>query len=269
MRASYLLIFLSLSVWAQTKPVIKVLPSAENTEDYGHQIKGCLENSECDQVMGLQLERWNDLISKIKDSKINNTKKTQYLELFRAKYGVPVEFYTTHKSQQGFKPLYFNSPCKEHNPKQKDQQVLIGMSFVKGIHQDKAIIWRDQAQMEIPTEELFTAQPIKVFYPEGTKTYYLPLNDQPLYVKNNELVVLKEAEDFFYALNINDKGDWKIDQLDLTQLGQWELKKQEVECPKIKTEPAPKAFGIEFCKSIWNEETKRPVVVKFYQGCVK
>lgn len=269
MALSYLLIFLSLSAWGQSTPTIQVLPEPQNPENFEHQYKGCLENSECDQVMGLQLQRWQDLISKVKEDKIPDNKKAQYLELFRVKYGIPVEFYTNLKSQQGFKPLYFNSPCKDHNPKQKDQKVLIGMSFVKGLSKDKATVWRDQTQIEVPTEELFIPQPVTVYYPEGAKTYYLPLNDQPLFLKNNELFILKEDDGFFYTLKINAKGEWKIENLDLAKIGQWDLYKQEVTCPKEKSEPAPKIFGVEFCKTIWNDEAKKTVVVKFHQGCVK
>ena len=267
MRVSYLLFFLSLSAFAQTKPNIQVIPDPKSIEDFDHQYKGCLENSECDQVMGLQLTRWKDLIKKMKNDDMPATKKAQYIELFRGKYGIPVEFYTAQKSQQGFKPLLFSSSCRDHNPKDKEQSILKGIAFVKSINEEKATVWRDQTQIEVPVGNLFSPQPVTIYYPDGEKTYYLPLDDQPLFIKNKEVIVLKEDDDFFFGLKISSTGDWKVVDLDMTRLSEFQEKKQNVECPK-KAKPAPKAFGVEFCKNIWDEDLKKTVVVKLHEGCV-
>ena len=266
MHISYLLIFLSLSAIAQSKPQIQVIPNPQSIEDFDHQYKGCLENSECDQIMGVQLTRWKDLISKVKDEKIDSAKKSQFIELFREKYGIPVEFYTYQKSQQGFKPLLFNSPCKEHNPKDVNQKVLKGIAFVKALNKDTATVWRDQTQIEVPTE-LLVAQPVTVYYPEGPKTYYLPLGDQPLFIKGKSMYVLKEEDSFFYALKIQETGEWKIENLDMTRLSEWEEKRQNVTCPKDKIS-VPKIFGTEFCKTAWDEDLKKEVTIKMREGCV-
>ncbi len=93
--------------------------------------------------MGHMLSRWKELGTKLKE--ITDTNKVaQAIELFRAKYGIPVEFYTNQKSQQGFKPVLYSSPCKAHNPKDQKEKVLKGIAFVKGISNEKAHIWRDQ-----------------------------------------------------------------------------------------------------------------------------
>lgn len=267
MRVSYLLFFLTLSAFGQIKPKIEVIPNPKSLEDFDHQYKGCLENSECDQVMGLQLTRWKDLITKVREDKITPAKKAQFLELFRAKYGIPVEFYTYQKSQQGFKPLLFNSSCKDHNPKDDSKKVLRGMAFLKSLAMDKAIVWRDQTQIEVPTD-LVIAQPVTVYYPDGAKTYSLPLNDQPLFIKNKSLYVLKEEDSFFFALKVEANGDWKIEDLDMTRLSDWEDKKQTVTCPKDKTNSTPKIFGVEFCKTVWDEDLRKEVTVKMHQGCI-
>ena len=99
MRLTYLLIFITLSGFAQNKPRIHVIPNPQSLEDFDHEFKGCPENSECDQVMGHMLSRWKLLISKLKEIPDTN-KNAQALELFRAKYGIPAEFYTNQKSQQ-------------------------------------------------------------------------------------------------------------------------------------------------------------------------
>jgi hypothetical protein len=268
MRVTYLLFFATLSAFSQTTPQIQVIPAPKSIEDYEHQFKGCLENSECDQVMGLQLTRWKDLVSKVKDDKIEAGKKAQFLELFRAKYGIPVEFYTTQKSQQGFKPLYFNSPCKEHNPKGPELKTLKGTAFLKSLSKEKAVIWRDQAQIEVPVGELLTPQPVMV-YGDGKHTLYeLPLNDQPLFIKGGDLFILKEEDNFFFVLKVSPNGDWKVESLDHTKLSEYEDKRENVTCPKDTTKLAPKVFGVEFCKSVWNDDLKKNVVVKMHEGCV-
>ena len=83
MRISYIVFFISLSVLRQTVPQMEVLPNPKSLEDFDHQFKGCLENSECDQVMGLQLNRWKELVKKVQDEGVTASKKSQFLELFR------------------------------------------------------------------------------------------------------------------------------------------------------------------------------------------
>ncbi|HXH74236.1 MAG TPA: hypothetical protein VNJ08_04680 [Bacteriovoracaceae bacterium] len=270
MLSAYLLLFLSFSLFAQpAAPKIEVMPPPKSVVDFEHEFKGCPENSECDQVMGLQMQRWKDLITKLEeDEAITPPKKAQFLELFRAKYGLPIEFYTIKKSQQGFKPMYYNSQCKEHNPKGNEElRVLKGISFVKALSNEKATIWRDQAQIEVPLGTLLTPQPVLVYYSETPEKYQLPLGDQPLYIKNKELIVLKEEDNFFYALSVSPKGEWKVENMDFTRLSYWEDKRENVTCPPDKTNVAPSLFKVEFCKTVWDDDLKKTVIVKMYQGC--
>jgi hypothetical protein len=267
MRLSYLLLLLALEARAQGAPKIELLPAPKAPEDYEHQFKGCLENSECDQVMGHQLSRWNELVKKLKLPEMEEKERVRYLELFRAKYGIPVEFYTVQKSQQGFKPLLFNSSCREHNPK-SGAKILRGTAFLKGLSHEKAVVWRDQTQIEVPIGELLTPQPVVAYRDAAIARYELPLGDQPLFIRNNHLYVLREADDLFYFLTVSEAGDWKIEQVDMERLSAWELKRTEVPCPKDAGAPAPKLFGTSFCKTVWDEDLKKSVTVKLHQGCV-
>lgn len=268
MRINILLFFVSMTAFSQTTPQIQVMKEPRNIEDFDHQFKGCLENSECDQVMGLQLTRWRNLVNKLKDDSMDAAKKAKFVELFRAKEGIPAEFYTSQKSQAGFKPMLFDSPCKEHNPKDKAKKVLKGTSFVMGLSKDKATIWRDQAKLEVPTGELVIPQPVAVYNGPTPTMYYLPLTDQPLFIKNNALQILREDEGFFYNLSVSPDGTWKVDYLDFSRLSTYEDKRSEAVCPKDATKLAPPEFGVEFCKNIWNEDLKKTVVVKMHLGCV-
>jgi hypothetical protein len=266
MRFTYLLLFFTLSVWAQPKPRIKVIPNPESIEDFEHEFKGCPENSECDQVMGHMLSRWKLLVSKLKNI-TDSSKNAQALELFRAKYGIPAEFYTTQKSVQGFRPALYNSPCKNHNPKDPKLKILRGISFIKSISSEKAIIWRDQSQIELPLQNNMIPQPVKVYFDQGAVTYQLPLNDQPLFIKNKELYILREEDGLYYALKVSPDGEWKVVNLDMTQLSVWENKREEITCPKDEAK-SPDEFTVQFCKSVWDVDSKKTVPVKIQQGCL-
>lgn len=266
MRLAYLLFFLPSLALAQPKARVEVLPNPQSLEDFDHLFKGCPENSECDQIMGHRLDQWKRLTSKLKDSEMPSAKKAEYLEVFRNKYGVPVEFYTYKKSQQGFKPLYFTSPCKSHQSKDENQKVLKGMAFLKSLNKDNAIVWRDQTQIEVPNGELLIPQTVQVQSEKGYESYYLPLGDQPLFIKNKDLFVLREEDGFFYTLRVSPNGDWKITDLDYANLSSWEMKRENVECPKDLPKGNP-IFEMPFCKTVWNEDQKKTVIVKMEQGC--
>ncbi len=267
MYVSYLLFFFSLAVWGEAGVTVKVLPEPKGPADYDHEIKGCPMNSQCDQVMGLQMDRFTQLVDRLKEQKVDGTKKAEALEAFRAKYGIPVEFYTTVRSQETFKPIFYNSSCKNHNSKDAREKILRGTAFVKAMDKDRAILWRDQAETEVKLGDLLHPQKVKVYLPQGEATYHLPLGDQPLFIKDKDLYVLKEEDSFFYVLKVGQAGDWRITHLDFTRLSDWENKRENVACPAEKVKAPAHPFETQFCKSVWNEDLKQTVVVKMQQGC--
>ncbi len=268
MRTTFLIFFVTISAFSQTSPQIQVMKDPKTLDDFEHQFKGCLENSECDQVMGLQLGRWRNLVDKLKNSSIDTANKAKLVELFRAKEGIPAEFYTFQKSQQGFKPMLFDSPCKNHNAKERTHKILKGTSFIMKLSKDNAIIWRDQAKLEVPLGDLVIPQPVAVYDGPLPTIYHLPLGDQPLFIKNHQLHILREDDGFFYDLTVASSGEWKVGELDFTKLSDYQDKISEVTCPKDATKIAPEIFGVEFCKNVWNEDQKKTVVVKMHTGCI-
>lgn len=266
MVVAYLMFSLIYMAFAQFTPKIQLIHGREGIEDFDHQFKGCPENSECDQVMAMQLTNWHQKIKDLKEQKADDSKKMETLEIFRQKYGIPIEFYTTQKSQQGFKPVLFNSPCKNHNPKE-GEKILTGISFVKSISSKSAIIWRDQTQIEVPLGEFFFPQPVIVYYPNGPKLYQLPLKDQPLFIKDKELHIIKEDHDFFYSLKISHDAKWKVADFPKENLSLLESKRSNIECPKDQFSIRRDIFSREFCKSIWSEDLKKNITIKMHMGC--
>lgn len=261
----YLLFFGVNFAQAKLQGPVEVLPSPQSYEDFEHQNKGCPENSECDEVMGLQLSRWKKLMSSIKNSKFSEEKKAQEIEEFRSKYGIPVDFYTIIKSQQGFKPLFFNSPCSHHNFKDDSKKILKGTAFLKGLNSKSATVWRDQAQIEVPTGELLKAQLVRIYFKEGPEDYYLPLNDQPLYLAGKYLYVLREDEEVFYTLRISPDGEWRIVPTELSRLSTREARRDNAKCPDEKT--SDEVFKIDFCKSVYDEKEDKSLIVRMHLGC--
>lgn len=271
MRLHYFVLILLFPAFAAARPEIKVIDEPKSLEDFEHPNKGCPANSECDQVMGHQMKNWQELVKSLADnSTLSSVKKAEALDEFRAKAGIPAEFYTYKKSEQGFKPFFFNSPCKEHipkDPKNDETRVLRGTAFLKSLTKDKAVIWRDQAQIEAPVGALLIPQPVTVFSPAGPVQYSIPIDDQPLFIRDKSLFILREEEGFFFVLRISQTGEWKIVDLDLTRLSEWEDKREYVTCPADKEKKTPKEFGVTFCKSVWDEDLKKPVVVRMHAGC--
>ena len=259
----YLLLIFSFSSFGQAIPQVNVLKNPESLEDFKHEIKGCPENSECDQIMGHMFTQWNKLIEKIRTDK--STKSMQLLEQYRKKYGIPVEFYTNHKTKNVFGPALYNSSCKHHNPKE-GEKIFRGISFMKGTTDKVAIIWRDQAQHEIPLEKNIFLQELKIYYPGSIITYRIPLLDQPLYVENKNIFILKEEDGFYYLLKITPQGQWNIIPINFSRLSYFENKKSEVKCPIV--EKASDIFETHFCKSVWDDTTKQNVIYRSEMGCV-
>ncbi len=264
MTITYFLLFLMFSAFAQNNPRIQVLPNPESLEDFTHEIKGCPENSDCDQAMGHLFSKWKDLVQKHKNSTDQN-KISHEFETFRAQFGIPIEFYTFEKAKKAYMPATHTSECKEHNPKQ-GEKILRGTSFIKSIGPAKAFIWRDQSQIELPLNENLLPQPVTVFYETGALTYFLPINDQPLFIKNKELYILKEEDGVYFMLKVSSQGDWKIISFDLSNIGQFEDKKENINCPESKVKPHL-AFGHIFCKKVFDADTRKLVTVQMALGC--
>lgn len=248
---------------------LKVVPpeNPESLEDFAHPHKGCPENSDCDEKMGGQLLTFKTLVKEL-EAEEDFKLKIKKLEAYRSQFGLPVEFYTTQKADQNFKPLFYNSPCKNHNPKNKENQTLLGVAFIKKISQGKGHIQRGDTLYEIPIGELFQPQPVEVFFDQKKPSlFYLPTGDKPLLIKDQGLIVLKEEDGFFYPLKISPNGEWLVSDFDLKDVTKWYEKTLHGSCPESTTK-APDAFGTFYCEHIWSEDLKKNIPVKYYRGCV-
>lgn len=262
MRISYLLFFLVISTQLWSSPQVKVLPEASLPHEFIHENLGCQENSECDPVMGHQIHQWQKLI---KDPQLKGKEKRQALARHLKEKGLPTEFYTIQKVNRFFKPMLFNSHCRDHNPKE-GEKTLRGTAFLKELSPSKAIIWRDQTDIEFKPDEQLVAQPIKAYFDELPQNYLVGLDDQPLYLKDKKLYILKEYDEEFFLLEVAPDGKWQIVDMDLANINTFEDRKTHIDCPPSSS-PMPKEFSVKFCKGIWDETSKKLIPVEMYQGC--
>jgi len=241
---------------------------AESLEDFEHQFKGCPENSECDSLMGQRLLLFKDLIQKMVDEEAPEKKRALELNKFRTQFGLPVEFYTIQKSFKEFKPLLYNSPCPNHNPKKKSEtQTLIGKAFIKSTAHGKAMVIRGQTQLDVPLGDLLRLQPLEVFYDKAATTYQIPIGEKPLFIKDKSLYLLKEEDNFFYFLKISAAGDWSVEEVDATIISRYQDKISDITCPAPPSQNL-EVFKSEYCQNVWSEDLKKTVVFRVYRGCV-
>jgi hypothetical protein len=239
----------------------------QSLDDFAHPNKGCPENSECDEVMGKRILQFKALIKEL-EAEEDWKLRVKKLEAFRAQFGLPADFYTQERAGKSFGPLFYNSPCRNHNPKNKSSQILVGTAFLKGISSRSGQIQRGSTLFEIPHSELFSPQPVEVFFSSDKPvTFYLPVNERPLFIKEKSLIVLREEDSFFYAMKISDKGEWQIAEVDLSEVSKWSERNTQGPCP-TSPETAPEAFGTHYCEHIWSEDEKKNIPVKYYRGCV-
>jgi hypothetical protein len=268
MALTYFLLIFTLSALGQGQMRIEVLPNPTSLEDFDHQFKGCPENSQCDQVMGHMLLRWKNYLQDLKSSG-DRKKNALKLENYRKKYGLTFEFYTTEKSSQQIKgtlaPVIHSSSCREHNPK-KGEKILRAMVFAKSLSSSELLVWRDHGEIKFPLAPHIRAQVVRVYEGASFHQYLLSLGDQPLFMKDGDLYVLKEDQDFYYMLKISRQGQWSVVDVDFSKLSEWESKRQDVECPK-EAEGADPIFTHSFCKKLWDEREKKLLVVKMQLGC--
>lgn len=267
MSVIYFMIFFSLSLFGQEKPNVQKITPTKSMEDFEHQFKGCLENSHCDEIMGLQLTEWKDFLKNIKEKNEFGSKKAEKIENFRVKKGIPVEFYTTDKSQIGFKPLLYDSPCKVHSVP-GELKVQRGLSFVKSIDKEKAVIWRNETQIEVPLGDFFFPQIITVFFSDKQASFLTPIDEQPLFIRDSSLFFLKEDHENFYILKISPNGEWKIVDIEMSELLLMSERKKDSTCPNDLTKIQGKIFNSDICQSIWNEDEKKHVIIKMQRGCL-
>ena len=154
-----------------------------------HENKGCPVNSICSKASGELLIKWEKNIEKI-----NQKNKVNLLNNFKVKHGIPIQFLTSMKGKKALDPIMWNSRCKKHNPRNPNNDIYRGIKFFKSL----------------PKSDLTVLTPIRVYDGNKKLDFTIPYQDQVYFIKNNQLVILKEFNDFFYQISVDQNGKISI-----------------------------------------------------------
>ncbi len=236
-------------------------------EDFEHENPGCPENSDCTENMGKQRTKWLDFTKKIDSKKIKEAELVKQLEEYRKIEGLPVSFYTNNQAMNRFSPIIFESACAHHNPKKKDDQILMAEAFMVDTKNQEATIKLMDTTHKIPLGELVTLDTIYLYSaknPKGYLKFQIPRGEKPIYVQGDEVTLLREQGDLYYGLAIKTDGSWRVTSIKTRKdLGISEYN-AETECPKL---PAlqkeigdgttyKRHYADSFCQSLINLESK-------------
>jgi hypothetical protein len=279
---SLLFLTLSSSIYAQNlTPEQRVLELKKKKvltmEDFDHENVGCPENSDCTKEMGLHRKNWLNLIRSISKMKKDSNDFISSLEDFRKKNGILTSFYTNIGAFKRFSPIIFESSCPLHNPKKKENKILIGEAFIKDAHEKIAHIKIQDISHDIPMGDLVYLDPVYIYdplHPEKNQIFYLPKGEKPIYLNGDEITVLMEVEGVYFGLAIKASGDWKITSTKTHKdLGLEEFN-QDVPC--VKNDEANKFYGQEiykryyqdnFCQTIYDLKSKTQFQMRLPWSC--
>jgi hypothetical protein len=279
---SLLFLVLSSSIFAQNltpeQRVLELKKKKDLTiEDFDHENAGCPENSDCTKEMGLHRKKWQGLLRSLNKMKKESLEIVTSLEDFRRKNGIPVSFYTNVGAFKRFSPIIFESSCALHNPKKKENKILIGEAYIKDLHDKVAHIQIQDTSHDIPLGELVYLDPVYVYdplHPEKNLIFFIPKGEKPIYINGDEITLLLEEEGVYYGLTIKTSGEWKITSTKThKELGLEEFN-QDVPCSK--NDEANKYFGKEiyklyyqdnFCQTIYDLKTKTQLQMRLPWSC--
>lgn len=211
-----------------------------------HEYPGCPINSYCSEDSGKLILKWEKMINSI--SPKNKHKK---LKAFLSEQGLPVEFLTTKESKVPLDPVSWNSRCKIHNPKNPNNNIFKAFKFFNNSPKSKHTI--------------FT--PVTLY--DGVKkiNFEIPYQDQIVLIKNNQAVLLKDYDDFYYQLGITPDGKYSIVNLPYKVVKKALSKKiKEVKCPD-KMDIDNKYFAKTFCQKVLDLDTNTLKTIQYGWSC--
>lgn len=96
-------------------------------------------------------------------------------------------------------------------------------------------------------------------------TYEIPYGDQPLFIKNNKLIIVKEYEEAFYHMAISPTGKWQILNISPKQTSKGRINRENASC-KEKSKGNDFFLG-SYCAKIWDEDKKESVLIEQDWAC--
>ena len=164
------------------------------------QYKGCPGNALCSQKTGRIRHQWKQLLSQSR----NHPKRTEQLETFRLRQGIPLEVWTlVGKPSPG---VHFDSSCKQWM-----QSEVFAPDFTQLTEE---VVVRRGYLLRQKTVEIWN----------------LPRGDVPLYERKKRLYYNRHFEGEYYGISIGIKGDVRMEK-NVTPLKPYDFP-QQTPCPQ-------------------------------------
>lgn len=233
-------------------------------EDFKHHHKGCPESSICSKQMGNKHQKFKKFISRMA-RKTNRKKVINELNKYLQKNGLPIKLLAKKDVFKEFEPIMWNSACPNHNPtKKKNITIYQTLVYANRTGQDKlkVKVGNKTKKLKIGPEAMMD----KAYLLDNDQQYILPHKLRPLYMKDNEMIVLKNFEDFYFGLSISPDGKWKVVD-HLPAIKSFYQNRQEVKCPKDYA-ITENYFKGRFCQKVYDLNTKKYKVVSLPWSCI-
>lgn len=203
--------------------------------DLIHENPGCLENSTCSKQNGKNILKWK---------KLNTIKE---IEAFRKDIGLPIQVLMMNKDTISLDPIVFDSRCKSHKANNKKESIVKAILFLRNNPRSEKVIFtkvQDKASKVI---------------------YQIPYGEQPLYIKHGKLHLISDFEHMSYGLSISKDNKWQAVKLSSPLMRKAIQQKESANCKK--TFKPSKYFQGSYCNKIWNEDTKKTVIIEQSWSC--
>lgn len=216
--------------------------------DLEHEFPGCPANSFCTKETGELMQKWQKKVKSVEGSSATTIHKQ--VQSFMQENGVPIMGLVAKENvpQIQKQSILWNTRCRQHRNK---QEVLVfkAISFLKKIVPDQSHIYPK----------------VQVKTPKGIKSFYLPFDETPIMMKDDQLIVGQDQEDIFYHLWIDDKGNISVRHVDHELLGKATLQIERAKCQK-KAKP-DSIFAVNICKKIWDATSGQMIDVEIEWSC--
>lgn len=218
-------------------------------EDLAHENKGCPENSICSAASGKAMKRWDKFLKSAQRHK----DYTRKLESYRQKHGLPITFLAKKEASIGIDPIFFNSRCAHHNPKDRPKsKVFKGIQFFKND----------------PKSDSVLLGPARLYADEKPIDFGLPYEETPIMIKDKKLIVPRDHENIYYHLSIDQSGKWSVSRPASKLLSKAMQETEDIACPKDEKElPNQGLFLKTYCKKIWNADLEKAQTIKLAWAC--
>ncbi|MBY0516947.1 MAG: hypothetical protein K2P81_08570 [Bacteriovoracaceae bacterium] len=239
----------------------------EQYEEISHENKGCPENSECDATMGKLLRQWDALSFRWKSGPSGSALLQKELPFVTAKRGWPGEFYARPAVRSTLAPVLYSSPCTQHRSKNPSEVMLRGLGFMKGVKDQHVVMTKEDTEYSLKLGEAVFLQTVVHFPPNKPPvTYYLPLEEKPLYFEEDVMVSIVERDDLYALLKAKPDGSWTFIPSPGEGLSKYSEAQEDTECPK-NIIPNPVGFFKTYCQKISYQDGSPAGVVQLFWGC--